>query len=362
MRVLDREHAGRVRAGSQAVGGGVRLDGPAGIVARVFALQAQDAGAAALGLRARGKDLSAADVEEAVARRELVRGWFMRGTLHLVPGADHRWLTALLGPVFRKAGARRLRELGLDEPLCERAERAMEGTLGARGTATRAELTEVLGGLGVDTSGQAPFHLIRRAALGGRIRFGPDRDGAPAFLLTEPGASPGDRWFEGDAAVGELARRYLRGHAPASLRDFGTWSGLPAAPVRRAWQALAASGEAFPCRVLDDDCLMPADRVAELDVPGGTSPDVRLLPAYDGYLVGYRSRQAAVRPEDAHRVWPGGGQIRATVLADGQAVGTWSAKAGEIELALFGSVTVPGEALAAERADVVRFLRAAKTR
>lgn len=51
---------------------------------------------------------------------------------------------------------------------------------------------------------------------------------------------------------------------------------------------------------------------------------MRLLPAYDNYLVGYRSRELSVPAEHERLVWPGGGQIRATVMVDGLAVGTWS--------------------------------------
>ncbi|CAM5377534.1 hypothetical protein SAVIM40S_06999 [Streptomyces avidinii] len=43
--------------------------------------------------------------------RTAVRGWFMRGTLQLVPAADARWLLALFGPVYLALAARRLREL-----------------------------------------------------------------------------------------------------------------------------------------------------------------------------------------------------------------------------------------------------------
>src|SRR4051812_21085241 len=61
-------------------------------------MQAQEAPAAALAVRARSQGLTAAGVEAArVAARAVVRTWAMRGTLHLVATADLGWLLALLG-------------------------------------------------------------------------------------------------------------------------------------------------------------------------------------------------------------------------------------------------------------------------
>jgi hypothetical protein len=42
------------------------------------------------------------------------------------------------------------------------------------------------------------------------------------------------------------------------------------------------------------------------------------------YLLGWRDRSFAVAAEDARRVHPGGGIVRATAVADGRVLGTWS--------------------------------------
>src|SRR5260221_11302608 len=72
---------------------------------------------------------------------------------------------------------------------------------------------------------------------------------------------------------------------------------------------------------------MPAGRVEEPTGPSDT-PDVRMLPAYDNYLVGYRTREASVPALHQARVWPGGGLIRPTVIADGLAIATWTRTSG----------------------------------
>ncbi len=349
-----------MRGRGQAIGAGVRLGGVSQIVDQVFALQSQDFSAAALGLRARGPGLTMRDVSRAVeTERAVVRGWLMRGTLHTVPGPDYRWLVGLLGPLALQASARRYRELGLDEALCARAEGIIEETLTARGAATRAELTSELAALGIDTHGQIPFHLIRRSALRGRICFGPDRLGEAAFVLLDEWLPPSDvDGPSGPDAVVHLARRYLRAYAPAAVEDFAAWSGLPRPAARRAWQALGTAGETVPCTVLGQECAVPAERAAEFEEPPSPAGDVRLLPMYDNYLLGYRTRAVAVPPADERRVRPGGGQIRATVTVDGQVLGTWSRKdrGRALDISLFDPASLSPEDLADETADVIRFL------
>ena len=49
---------------------------------------------------------------------------------------------------------------------------------------------------------------------------------------------------------------------------------------------------------------------------------VRLLPAFDNYLLGYRDRSALLAPE-RHPLVYRGGVIGATLVVDGQIAGTW---------------------------------------
>ncbi|MCY0941751.1 winged helix DNA-binding domain-containing protein [Streptomyces antarcticus] len=335
-----------LRARAQAIGGGVREDSVAAVLDRVLAVQAQDLPAAELGLRVRARGLTLDAVRRATdTERTAVRGWFMRGTLQLVPAADARWLLALFGPVYLALAARRLRELGLDQSLCERSERLIADAVGGEGPLTRAQLTDRLTTLGVEPKGQSAFHLIRRAALAGRICHGPQRGGEATFVLLDdwlPAGGPPP--FTGAAAERELARRYRLAHGPSDALDFIHWSGLRTTPGKEAWAAVRESG--------DTDTATPPDPAA---------PDVRLLPAYDNYLVGYRSRDLSVPARDERRVWPGGGQIRATVLVDGLAVGTWSRGRGGagVNVEPFPSAAPPTAAvtaaLARESADIARF-------
>ncbi|MFE0583204.1 winged helix DNA-binding domain-containing protein [Streptomyces sp. NPDC058874] len=332
-----------LRARAQAIGEEVREESVAGVLGRVLAIQAQDLPAAELGLRVRARGLTREAVRRATdIERTAVRGWFMRGTLQLVPAADARWLLALFGPVYLALAARRLRELGLDEALCTRAERLIADAIAAEGPLTRARLTDRLTTLGVEPKGQAAFHLIRRAALAGLICHGPQQGGEATFVLLDDWLpATGSLPYTGEAAVRELARRYRAAHGPSDALDFVHWSGLKTTTGRNAWAAVRDTGPEAP--------------------PAPGEPDVRLLPAYDNYLVGYRSRDLSVPAEHERRVWPGGGQIRATVVVDGLAVGTWSGgrRGAPVTVEPFPGSEPPSPAVAAgiarESADIARF-------
>ncbi|PWU62006.1 winged helix DNA-binding domain-containing protein, partial [Micromonospora globispora] len=87
----------------------------AGVVEWFGAMQAQDvaSGMWSLGVRLPGRTLD--DVREALERREALRTWPMRGTVHLVPARDARWMLAVTGVRVLAGAAARRATLGLTE-------------------------------------------------------------------------------------------------------------------------------------------------------------------------------------------------------------------------------------------------------
>jgi Winged helix DNA-binding domain len=306
-------------------------------VARLLAVQAQDLRAARLALRARGAATRAGDVDTALGDGSLLVAWLMRGTLHLVASEDFRWLHALTARQIAASGPRRLGQLGVSDGVAERAVALIERTLARDGPQTRAQLAERLRAAGLPTEGQVTPHLLGRAAARGRIAIG----AGGAFRWLGPPGRPPDR----AAALAELARRYLRGHGPATATDLAAWSGLSLGDARAGLAAIAADLES------DGDLVDLAGR------PPAPVPPPRLLPAFDPYLLGWRDRSFAVAPEHARRVHPGGGIVRATAIARGRAVGTWSLRGGRVGLEAFAPLPPRVEAaLRREAAAVERFV------
>lgn len=300
----------------------------------VVGIQAQDTGAASLGIRARLAGSTASSVERARSiDRTIVRVWCMRGTLHYVAAEDARWLVALLGPVGLGRNRRRIAALGVDNP---DALDAVRSAL-ADGPLTRHELAAEARRRGVRLAEdpQAPVHMVARAAMHGYVCEAAPRDGKPTYALVDDWLGPADGREPGrEAALAELGRRYAAAHAPAGPEDLAAWSGLA---VRDAREAFAAGVGELPD---------PAPRA---------TPFVRLLPAFDGVLLAHRDRNLTVRPEHARAVLPGGGVLRPTLLVDGRVEGTWRIERGKPVVTPFGSVAPAVEdAVTAEAADVVR--------
>jgi hypothetical protein len=203
----------------------------------------------------------------------------------------------------------------------------------------------------VQLDGQAAYHLLRFAALTGLVCLGPQREEQDAFVLLAD-------WIPEAGDDGrdetELARRYLVAHAPAGAEDFAAWSGLGARPARQAFEALAPELTWAP-----GGTLQPRARR-----PGPRSDVVRLIPAFDPYLLGWRDRSFAVPARHAKEVNRGGGWIRGVALVDGRAVATWTidrSRAGaRVRLRPFGRLQ-RSSSLDAEIRDVERFLAVAGT-
>ena len=169
--------------------------------------------------------------------------------------------------------------------------------------------------------GQGAYHLVRLAALEGVVCLGPDAGGESTYDLL-------DRWLPPspgvDDPLAELARRYIRAFGPAGPGDLAAWSGLPLRDSRAAFEEIA--GELTEVSVEGAPAWIHSDRQDWLEAPGPQGPVVRLLPAFDTYLLGYRERDLGVPAEHARRVHPGGGIIRPTLMIDGRTAGVWSRK------------------------------------
>jgi Winged helix DNA-binding domain len=319
---------------------------PATLVRRLLAVQAQDPLAARLALRARAERLAPAAVDRALdEERSLVVAWLMRGTLHLVAAEDHGWLLSLAAPARLAHSRRRLGQEGVAPDTADRAVAVIERALADDGPQTRAQLGARLARRAIPAEGQALPHLLALAALRGVAVLGPD--GGRAFALARdwvPSPPAPDR----DTALGELARRYLAAHGPATEADLATWAGLP---VRDARAGLAR----VRGLVERGDGLVD---LARREAPAARI-EPRLLGPFDPYLLGWRDRAFAVEAAHAKRVYPGGGMLRAVATVGGRVVGTWTRPRGRVTVDLLEPIRpADGAALSRDARAVERFLAA----
>jgi hypothetical protein len=320
--------------------------GSAGEVAgRLLAIQAQDPRGARLAIRARSAGLSASDVDSALARGSLIVTWLNRGTLHLVRTEDYWWLHPLTTPQLRTGNSRRLAQEGVSPQDAERAVAVVRAALAAGGPLTRSQLRERVAAAGVRTEGQAMVHVLALASIRGLIVRGPPAGRDQAFVLARDWLGAPPPAMSREAALGELARRYLAGHAPAADRDLARWAGIG---LRDARLGLGRCG-----------AVQRADGLAALPVTPQRAtaalPPPRLLGAFDPLLLGWASRDPIVGPH--RRIVTAGGLFRPFALAGGRAAATWHITRGQVALAPFAPLDAGTRAaLAADAADVTRFL------
>ena len=149
---------------------------------------------------------------------------------------------------------------------------------------TRAELAAALSRAGVRRPGEQLAYVMLHAELERIVCSGPRRGKQFTYMLLDARA-PSARSLDRDAALGELARRYLQSHGPATLRDFAWWSGLTVRDATAAFDAIAAA--------LERDSV---DGLHYWSFPEGTRSRTTagsvayLFPNYDEFLIAYKDR------------------------------------------------------------------------
>lgn len=351
---IDPARLPRLRAAAQLLHRPTAARDPVEIARQIAGAQAQDVYAGPLTFRSRSRRVTAADIGRArTEQRSLLRTWLMRMTIHMIPADDADWWLPLFEPTIVRWSARRLEQLGLPRGRQERA-LATIGRALEDGPLTRTEARERVAAAGVDLDTQTGMHIVLSAVVSGIACLGPDRGSATCLVRREDWLGK-PKAFDRDAALAELARRYVRAFGPATDRDFAYWAGLPLRDVRAGLESI--SREIEEVRVGKETMLTPRKRASRLPAEG----QIRMLGNFDTYLLGWKDRDFAVGGEHSEHVKEGGGGwIRPVIVRDGIVVGGWrsSRKGGRIEISLNLAPALRREladAIDAEVADIARF-------
>lgn len=311
--------------GAEPTRGGKQNDTPglvAGVVEWFGAMQAQDMASGLWSLGARLPGWTVGDVTEALERREAIRTWPMRGTVHLVPPADAHWMLDLMGVRTLAGAAKRREALGLDEKVAERAVEILADVLKGN-RLTRGECLAALTEAGVAVSGQMGYHLLWYASQRGVTCIAPHIGKEQTFVLLDEWV-PKPRRPEREEALGIIALRYFRSHGPATRADFARWTGLTMTDTKAG---IAEAGDRLTTVRVDG-----AEMVVTPELLAGDAPATRewaALPGFDEYMLGYKDRSIMVDDAHVEAIVPGGnGVFQATLVRGGRVVGTWKRTLG----------------------------------
>ena len=295
---------------------------PEEIVAWFGAMQSQDFAGAKWGVGQRGSGLTDSVVGQAFDEGRVLRTHALRPTWHFVAPADIRWMLELTAPRLHRLNGVMYRRNGLDDTALARSRRALERALAGGLAMTRAELADALKRAGVSAQGEKLAYVMLHAELERIVCSGPRRGKQFTYMLLDARA-PSARSLDRDAALGELARRYLQSHGPATLRDFVWWSGLTVRDATAAFDAIAAALE-----------RESVDGLGYWSFPEGTRSRMMagsaayLFPNYDEFLIAYKDRGLV----PAYPAPPAGSVRRDRyahhLVIDGRLRGSWMRTAG----------------------------------
>lgn len=286
------------------------------VAAWMGATQAQDYTHAkwALGLRLPGtKD---ADVEAAIDRGEIIRTHLLRPTWHFVAAEDLRWMLALSAPQIIGIMAPTNRALGLEESIFSRCNHIIAKALENGQHLTRDELMSELERAGIITNDSWAAHIMMRAEQEGIVCNGIRRGKQFTYALVDKRV-PASKIYSRPDAIAELARRYFRSHAPATLHDFQWWSGLKMSDARAGLEAVQPT--LVQETIGKQTYWMPYD-FQERKTDAST---LHLLPAFDEYLVSYKDRGASLDASRKVQTITGNGIFKPVVVQNAWVHGIW---------------------------------------
>ena len=304
---------------------------PEEVVAHFGAMQAQEYRLMrwAVAMRTRRPSLKA--FQEAFDDGRIVRIHLLRGTWQLVTGEDYPWMLALCAPKAEKVirGWMSANRITIPEDEASIVRDILIQTAHVRRSATKEDFAGALRANGFVLDDHRISYHIRLAELSGILCSGDLLPLKATYSLVEEKLGSAPLAVTRDEALKLLTLKYFQSHSPATFEDFLWWTGLNVSDCRRGVALLSEELRSVPWRGRDffihDSCRTRGVR------SGGTL----LLPPYDEYLIGYKSRDVVLDPAFAPRAHNNSGNFSPVIAHDGIICGNWSPFAKDFNATYF---------------------------
>jgi uncharacterized protein YcaQ len=285
----------------------------------------------------RVKDFEPQQLDETLYQeKNLVKTWFMRGTLHVIPSKDVPIYHNALKRMWFEHHGRYMNTP--DWPNREQREKLIYPKILealAQKPLRRKELNDKTKFL-LDDASQPYARLF--SAWGGILK---ETSYMGLTVHAQPCGKEScfarlDQWLpnislgeiDEDQARNELLLKYLRCYGPASAQDFACWSGLLTSEAARAIESNLTALKPVQIKETGRRLWMIGKdfkTLLKLDLEEETLPC--LLPKFDSYLMGHKDRTRIIEDRFLKQVYrPVVGDVAATVLVNGRIVGTWTSK------------------------------------
>ena len=322
---------------------------PKEVVAHMGAMQAQDYRMMRWAVMMRIKKPSAEAFRQAYDAGEIIRLHLLRGTWQLVSAEDYGWMLRLFADKAERVirgwmksnkvfidddELRAIREILVETCLAkEQTVNVMRdgsengcGVAGGSaingnvvyGSATKEDFANALAEHGITMDAHRLSYHIRLAELSGTLCSGCLTPMQATYTLAEKKVKQSACDMERDEMLMLLARKYFQSHSPATFEDYLWWSGLTASECRKGMALLGSElrkekwkGYEF---YIHESCRARGFRK-------GVS---HLLPPFDEYLIGYKSRELSLSPAHTHHAHTNNGIFFPIIAHDGIVCGNWT--------------------------------------
>ncbi len=294
-----------------------QFSSPEELVEWFGAMQAQEYKLFRLAIAMRLKKVDIGLVDQALAQGELLRLHLNRATWQVVAKRDVRWMLDL----YRESNLRTAQSYNkiyyheVTPEKVDRSHRLLRDVLAGR-YLSRVELDKIYEreGLRMDKTMMSLYLL--RAEIDGIVCNGPIERRSPTYALLDEKVPPQPPMPQ-EEMLKLLAEKYFRSHGPATLDDFVWWAGLAKSLCQKGMHLLDAQLQ--PVEINGEIFWMHADARTR----GFRTGKRHLLPSYDEYLIGYKSRHIVLAKEHTAKAHNNFGIFHPVILGDGKVVCNW---------------------------------------
>ena len=293
-----------------------RFESPKELVSWMGAIQAQEYEMAkwAIGIRLRSSSLET--VNEALYKGDILR---TRPTWHFVAAEDIRWMLMLSSERIKAAVMSYAKgHFGkIEKTLFTRCLDQIGKILEGYKSLTKQEVTAELQKSGILPTIDHVNLFLTWGEVEGIVCSGIDKGKKTTYALLDERVPP-TRELCREEALARLASRYFQSHSPAQLQDFVWWSGLTATECRLAINLIKTEliTETFDSR----EYFIHQSWKGKNE----SKPVLRLLPAFDEYLISYKNRTDVLPLEHHPKAFNRFGTFYPVILYNGKIIGNWS--------------------------------------
>ena len=270
----------------------------------------------------RTKKPSAKAFKDAFDSGSIIRLHLMRGTWQLVSAQDYWWMLDLCAPKAIAVTKGWMASNKISIPAKEQAKirDILSRTASDKGSATKEDFKQALKEKDITMDDHRLSYHIRMAEFTGTLCSGDLLPMKATYALVSNKVGPRKFKTDRDEALMSLTRKYFQSRQPATLEDFVWWCGLNVSDCRRGIELLNTSirkehhigiGRDF---FFTDNCRTRGFRQGKY----------LLIPPYDEYLIGYKSRDIVLPQEHRHKAHNNSGIFQPVIARDGIICGNWA--------------------------------------